>query len=88
MPLYDYLCPRCKQKDSDIVVSFEKSDGRICSSCGSTMDRLISFGVSARVFPSEGIFLEHVSAHGKRFYSKQEMIAYEKKHDITIGMLH
>jgi len=39
------------------------------------------------VFPAEGIFLEHVSPEGKRFFSKQEMKDYAKKHDLEIGYL-
>lgn len=41
----------------------------------------------ADIFPAEGIFLEHVSPEGKRFFSKQEMKDYAKKHDLEIGYL-
>lgn len=88
MPRYDYLCPKCKQKDEDVIVRWEESDNRVCSECGEVMTRLMSVGVAAKVFPSEGIFLEHVSAQGKRFYSEQEMRSYEKTHGVEIGMLH
>ena len=69
-------------------ITFEKSEEERRCSCGKVMIKKISFGVVADVFPAEGIFLEHVSPSGQRFYSKQEMRKFEKQNDMTIGMLH
>ena len=88
MPRYDYDCPKCNHKEIDVIISWDKSDGLLCSVCGSILLKRVSVGVAADIFPSSGIFLEHVSEDGKRFYSKQEMRDFEKRYGMTIGMLH
>jgi hypothetical protein len=44
--------------------------------------------VSVDVFPQEGLFLEHVSNVGKRFFSKGEIKEYEKQNDVYIDCAH
>jgi len=90
VPIYDFLCKSCGCKDADVFFhSWKYSDvDRKCPSCGAIMVKCISTGVVADIFPAEGIYLEHVSAEGKTFYSKQEMRQFEKTHDMTIGMIH
>jgi hypothetical protein len=48
----------------------------------------IPCGFSPSVFPSDGIFLEHVSPEGHRFMNKNEMKEFEKRTGTTIGYLH
>lgn len=88
MPLYEYKCDACDFDDSEIRDVDDRNLPKICSKCGCEMRRVYSFSGGIDVFPADGIFLEHVSPDGKRFFSKQEMKDYEKKHDMTIGMLH
>lgn len=85
MPIYDYKCPSCDETQKDVFV--HNWDTKITCKCGKTMQKLISTGIAAKVFPSDGIFLEHVSPEGKRFYSKKEMQDYAKKHDLELGAL-
>jgi len=89
MPIYDYLCPNCELKHSDIFV--HKFDEKVkCTRCRAILTKLFtpSTNVSTKVFPAEGIFLEHVSPTGQLFRSKNEMKEFEKKTRTTIGMLH
>lgn len=59
-----------------------------CSECGTVMMKLVPKLFGADVFPSDGVYLEHVSPEGKTFHSKQEMKDYEKKHKVELGYLH
>ena len=88
MPLYEFICNNCGRESSDILPFSKSNSIKKCLSCGAFMMRKISIGVHVDVFPAEGIHLEHVSADGKTFYSKQEMRQFENEHDVTIGMLH
>lgn len=91
MPLYDYRCIQCDILEKDVLfLNWKQSrEPRYCDKCGSSMEMVFSsMKVVPDVFPADGIYLEHVSAEGKRFYSKKEMRDYEKKHDMNIGMLH
>lgn len=86
MPVYDYLCPCCGRRQDDIFV--HRYDREVkCVQCKGKMKRLISTRVRADVFPEKGVYLEHVSAEGKTFYSKKEMRQYEKDHDVELAYL-
>jgi predicted nucleic acid-binding Zn ribbon protein len=84
MPIFDYRCDGCGKEKKDEFVA--KWDEDVICSCGRTMEKLPSL-FHADVFPSEGLFLEHVSAEGKTFYSKAEMRQYAKDHDLELGAL-
>lgn len=84
MPIFDYRCSACGAVRRDVFV--RHWDDRIVCECKMAMDKIPSITVP-RVFPAEGIFLEHVSAEGKRFFSKKEMQDYAKEHDLEIGYL-
>lgn len=78
-------CPECGLVKKDV---FTKSWEDIikCEECDVEMNKIPAV-FSPSIFPSEGIFLEHVSPEGKRFHSKQEMKDYAKKHDLELGAL-
>jgi putative FmdB family regulatory protein len=86
MPIYDLKCPSCNHI---LRNEYRRSpDEKIkCPRCRALTKRLVC-SFSPHVFPSEGIFLEHASPEGKRFFSKREMREYEKKTGSMIGMLH
>lgn len=86
MPIFDYKCPSCNAVKKDIFVNNWKEVIN-CPQCHETMKRLFPTGVNAKVFPQEGIFLEHVCPEGKRFHSTQEMKDYAKKNDLELGAL-
>ncbi len=86
MPIYDFCCPSCNKKQKDIFVKSWEEKVK-CKQCNVVMKKLICTGVAAHVFPSEGVFLKHVSAKGHRFHSTGEMRAYEKEHKINLGYL-
>ena len=89
MPIYDYKCPGCNRKQEDVFV--HRHDSKVkCIQCHAIMKKLFSFGDRppvADVFPADGVFLKHVSAEGKRFFSKRDMRKYEKNHDVELGYL-
>jgi len=86
MPIYDFKCPGCGRKQKDVFV--KSWDEKVkCIQCGADMKKLVPTGVVADVFPSEGVFLKHVSANGHRFHSKKEMRQYEKDHNVKLGYL-
>ena len=86
MPLYDLKCEKCGKRMDDVLASFEDVKRMVCPDCKSKLIRVPGRFVPD-VFPAEGIFLEHVSAKGKTFYSKKEMKDYAKKHDLELGAL-
>ena len=84
MPIYDFVCPGCGKKKTDV---FTKTwDEIVRCNCAIEMNKIPS-RFAAVVFPADGIFLEHVSPTGKRFYSKKEMRQYAKDHDLQLGAL-
>ena len=88
MPIFDYKCPSCGRKEKDVFV--HKFDETVkCKQCHANMSRLFPADsrFKPKVFPKEGIYLEHVSAKGKRFFSEREMKDYAKKHDLELGAL-
>ena len=87
MPIFDYKCPCCGVKKDNVFV--HKYDKVIkCTNCRATMKKLVPTGIAGVCFPSEGIFLEHVSPTGKTFHSKKEMHEYEVKNGMEIDCLH
>lgn len=85
MPIYDFVCPKCKEKILDV---FKKSweEEEHCGACGAPMEK-IPTRFTPDVFPADGIHLEHVSANGKTFHSKKEMQQYAKDNDLELGAL-
>ena len=84
MPMFDVICERCKVELDDIFVP---SNGELrCPICGYLVRKKPS-RFFPDVFPSDGIFLEHVSATGKRFYSRKEMKEYAKANNLELGAL-
>ena len=86
MPIFDYKCPVCERKDNDVFVHSYKDIVK-CKRCRSVMSKLVPNRVNAKVFPSNGVFLEHVSPTGKTFHSTQQMRKYEKEHNVELGYL-
>lgn len=84
MPLYDFECNGCGKVFRDILIPRESVD--TCDECGANVVKMVAAGIP-HIFPSDGIFLRNVSSEGKRFYSKQEMKDYAKKHDLQLGAL-
>jgi len=84
MPIYDYVCEKCKKEKRDEFVK-QWCTVVLCE-CGNPMIKKPSM-FNPDTFPADGIFLEHVSAQGKRFYSKREMKDYAKEHDLQLGAL-
>lgn len=85
MPIYDLICPKCKKRKLDVFAKSWEDRGQ-CDDCKVNMDIIPSL-FTPDVFPAEGIFLEHVSPNGHRFYSKKEMQLYAKEHDLELGAL-
>jgi len=84
MPIYDFICRDCSCTRLDV---FTKAwDEEVKCHCGKKMEKLPSRFV-ADTFPSDGLFLEHVSPTGKRFHSKREMKQYAKDNDLELGAL-
>ncbi len=86
-PIFDYKCPNCGRKIIDVFV--HKYNERVfCKQCKAIMSKLVPTTIGAKVFPADGIHLEHVGPTGKTFHSEKEMRQYEKETGTTIGMLH
>lgn len=87
MPIYDFKCKKCNIIYKDIFTKSWKENFK-CSNCGKNTEKMIAGKmVSAKVFPVEGVFLEHVSAEGKLFKSTKEMRKYERDNDVELGYL-
>ena len=84
MPIYDTKCLVCGNLDVDVFARFGESIK--CSKCGGQCERLPCV-FNPQLFPSDGIFLRHVSPEGKRFFSKKEMKDYAREHDLELGAL-
>ena len=80
------LCPNCGKKDIDVLL-LNRKELHKCTRCGAYMKCLFPTSFNPHVWPSEGIYLEHVCPEGKRFYSKKEMKEYAKNNNLEIAML-
>lgn len=82
----ELICIVCK-KDVNKVRFDSKKGGFVCDECRrAESQRMPILGIHS--FPRDGIFLEHVSHTGRRFFSKQEMRDFERNTGTLIGMLH
>ena len=91
MPIFDYKCPHCEVKRTDEFVH-NYADAVKCVRCGARMVKLFSgqnikSGEMKRTDQLNGVYLEHVSANGETFHSKQEMRKYAKTNNLTLGYL-
>lgn len=78
-------CPICK-RDVPKLVNSRDAPKMVCPECKHGVRR--DPGFSAHVFPADGVFLEHVSPKGHRFFSKQEMLNWERKTGTYIDAAH
>lgn len=85
MPIFRYRCDRCGAVKEQFVHSYQTPV--VCEPCNFGMRRLFSWGGRLDIFPTEGIFLKNVSPKGERFYSKSQMRAYAREHDLELGAL-
>lgn len=86
MPIYDIQCPKCGKVELDVFAKSWKEEPPRCETCGTKMERKpVAFAPDT--FPADGIFFEHASAKGERFFSKQEIKDYAKKHDMEFDYL-
>jgi hypothetical protein len=86
MPRFDFKCPDCDSIKTDVYV--KKAGCWIKCKCGCRkMIRLLSRIGRVDVFPANGVYLEHVSAKGKTFYSKHEMRQFEKENKMELHYL-
>ncbi len=86
MPIFDYKCENCQNEEKDEFV--HRFDATVvCSKCGNVMTKLPCFP-NVQTFPSDGVFLEHVSPEGETFRSRKDMLDYEKTNDIYIDCAH
>lgn len=89
MPVFDFKCPNCGRKMVDEFVHTADTVVK-CVQCGAPMKRLFTSSakfVAADVFPSNGVYLEHVSSKGHVFRSKREMYQWEREHSQKLGYL-
>jgi putative FmdB family regulatory protein len=84
MPVYDFSCKKCGTVTELFVHRFDSSV--TCSACGLPMKQIPAVP-NIHTFPAEGIHLEHVSATGETFHSRNEMRAYAKLHNLELGAL-
>lgn len=85
MPIFDYVCNSCGQS----VELFVKDRFEVCTcdACGDNMIRQFPNRVNIDIFPEDGVHLSNVSANGKTFRSKKEMIRYANKNNLELGAL-
>ena len=85
MPIYDLRCQGCGSGQTDV---FSKSydETFYCEKCGKKMERTPT-AFAPDTFPADGIFFENASAKGERFFSRQEIKDYAKKHDLEFDYL-
>ena len=83
MPTYDFKCLECGTRNNDVFKTMSE-DNPEC--CGVKMDSVPGL-CNGYVFPAEGIHLEHVSATGKTFHSKKEMVTYARENKLELGAL-
>jgi len=87
MPIYDYKCPKCGRELLNVLVFSHSAPNPNCFDCSVKMEKKVTMSVP-HVFPSDGIHLSNVSCRGKTFYSKNEMIDWEKKTGGYIDAAH
>ena len=87
MPLYDYICPKCKTTENEFV--FKWDEEVLCEECGSVKERQFptSMGPINFGFPENGIVLEHAEAQPIHLKSRKEAKEYAKKNNLQLGCL-
>lgn len=84
MPIYDFKCPNCNNIKKDIFTKTWEEE--VKCECNSVMEKMI-VSFTPKTFPSEGVYLEHVSPEGKTFHSEKQMRKFEKENDVELGYL-
>lgn len=87
MPLYDYKCNKCGRTEEFLAPSPEYAVN--CPQCLTPMTR--QFPVKSRfvprVFPSDGVVIEHAGPQGVKFNNIKEMRQFERAHKCELGYL-
>jgi len=86
MPIYEYKCPSCNRKISDLRSVDDRNKTTKCTQCHAVMKCLVT-RINPHIFPNGGIFFENASAKGERFHSKQEVREFAKKNDMQFDIL-
>ena len=97
---YSYQCRqgRCQQRRVELVRSVDQRDDEVRCQCGAVMFRVLwepNRPPAVATWPPPcareerrpggGLHLEHVSAEGKTFYSRQEVREYCKANNLRSG---
>jgi len=87
MPLYTYLCPKCKTEEEEFV--FKWDEEVLCEECDSVKERQfpLSMGPINFGFPEDGIVLEHAEANPIHLKSRKAAKEYERKNNVQLGCL-
>ena len=82
---------RCKFCDESFdKINIEKGKKLKCPKCKKSPESIVvedGVGFLPQAFPSDGVYLEHVSSAGKTFRSKTEMKKYAKDNKLELGYL-
>jgi len=84
--IFDYKCPSCNRVQKDVYLR-TREEVVVCKQCHAEMQRLFPNRFTFLHLPKEGLYLEHVSAKGKTFYSFGEMKKYARKNDLELSAL-
>ena len=87
MPLYDYICPKCKNEQRDFVWKWEEEVD--CEECGELTERQFptSMGPIGFGWPEGGVTLEHAESQPIHLKTRREAKDYERKHNVQLGCL-
>lgn len=85
MPIYEYLCTKCKH-ETEILQNFHEEPKRVCPKCGGELKKLIS--KNAFHLKGDGWFKDGYGAKKKKESEKKESQPAQKETDKPKIPLH
>ena len=87
MPLYNYICPTCKDEGEEFVFKWEEEV--LCEECKTAKERQFptSMGPISFGWPEDGITLENAEANPIHLKTRRQAKEYERKHNVQLGCL-
>ncbi len=84
MPLYEFECPKCKERTEELLSINARRKAVVCGKCGMKMHQIISLSTPLIWKP---LTLEHIADKPMTFNSKNDLRRYCRKHGLASAAL-
>ena len=94
MPTYNYECSRCGQEAEKLFLSIQAEDPPVCQHCSFIMTKIFKGSdiakrdrVNGKIFPIDGLTLEHLPGGPRTFDSYRDMKNHAKDNGLQLGAI-